>query len=87
MPVIGNPMAKIFAQIFLVSFLSVFGTYIAETLQYRGFFNLILLVVLVASISFALNDSILLRVSMFIALGAWSFLLIGITGHVLGYAD
>jgi hypothetical protein len=87
MPLANSHLARLFTQTMLVFIFSILGTYSVEKIGYKGYFNLLFLFAFIALISYILNRSPLMRIYMFIALCGFSFLTLGLTGHVLGYAD
>jgi hypothetical protein len=87
MSVVKGPGVKVAIQVLLVAIMSIIGTYISEILSYRGYLNLLALLSNAAIISYFFNDSWMKKIVMFAVLGVFSFLIIGTTGYILGYAD
>jgi phosphoglycerol transferase MdoB-like AlkP superfamily enzyme len=80
-------LVKVVIQIFVVFALSVIGTYIFEKLNYKGYFNLVVFIAVITCIAYVMNRNQSLRLFMFVILCIISFLTVGFTGQVVGYAD
>lgn len=87
MPIEKRTAKNIIIQFIIAVVISILGTYAAEKLIYEGYFNLFILVVIIGSIAYMLNKTWNVKALMFICMLVLSFLSIGITGQVLGYAD
>ncbi|HLL30695.1 MAG TPA: hypothetical protein VK403_06845 [Allosphingosinicella sp.] len=87
MPVTKSFTARVIIQILVVSFLAVCGTYLVEMIGYKGYFNLLTALIVIAIVVYFLNEGYLAKIIMFVILCALSFAVVGVTGQVLGYAD
>lgn len=87
MPIVKATSARVIIQIFVVCVLSVIGTHVFEKLDYKGYFNLIVFIAVITCITYFMNRNQPLRLCMFVILCIVSFLTVGFTGQVVGYAD